>query len=154
MLSASSRSVQLPSPDLSSSPSVYLVDDEPGVLTALPRLLRSHVWATQTYGSAEAFLAALPASAIGCAVMDLAMPEMQAMLAGRYAVGASPMAWAPRNAVGPTSNRPHTAQALRSEPVQHDFSKHVALDDRSSPCVAADGCAMTGTRRGRWPCNG
>jgi DNA-binding NtrC family response regulator len=90
VLSASSRSVQLPSPDLSASPSVYLVDDEPGVLTALARLLRSHGWAAQTYGSAEALLAALPASAIGCAVMDLAMPEMQAMLAGSSAVGDKP----------------------------------------------------------------
>jgi len=61
------------------SPSVYLVDDEPGVLTAIARLLRSHGWSVHTYDSPQAFLAELAPAAVGCAVVDLAMPEIDGL---------------------------------------------------------------------------
>lgn len=75
----------MPTPD-PTVPTVYLVDDEPAVLSALSRLLRSHGWPVQPYGSARALLDALPGSAIGCAVMDLAMPEMDGMALQRALV--------------------------------------------------------------------
>jgi FixJ family two-component response regulator len=50
---------------------VFLVDDDPAVLTALSRLMRAAGYATKTYCSAEAFLSEHDASTPGCAVLDL-----------------------------------------------------------------------------------
>ena len=55
---------------------VYLVDDDPGVLKALSRLLRAEGWSVSAFASAQAFLDALPQDALGCVVLDLAMPGM------------------------------------------------------------------------------
>lgn len=55
---------------------VYLVDDDPGVLKALSRLLRTEGWSVSAFASAQAFLDALPQDALGCVVLDLAMPGM------------------------------------------------------------------------------
>jgi FixJ family two-component response regulator len=55
---------------------VYLVDDDAGVLKALSRLLRAEGWSVSAFSSAQDFLDALPQDALGCVVLDLAMPAM------------------------------------------------------------------------------
>ncbi|MEH2518218.1 FixJ family two-component response regulator [Bradyrhizobium sp. AZCC 1610] len=60
-------------------PWIAVVDDDPAVLKALSRLLRSHAFHAQTYGSAQEFLAALPAGLPVCLIVDLQMPEMNGL---------------------------------------------------------------------------
>jgi FixJ family two-component response regulator len=52
------------------------VDDDPSVLKALTRALRVRAFLTRTYGSAQAFLDALPGGLPDCLIVDLQMPEM------------------------------------------------------------------------------
>lgn len=72
---------------------VYLVDDDEAVLKALSRLLRADGWSVIAFASAPAFLAELPQDALGCVVLDLAMPGMDGaalhdeLIARRSALG-------------------------------------------------------------------
>ena len=52
------------------------MDDDPAVLKALSRLLRSRAFRAQTFESGQDFLAALPVGLPVCLVVDLQMPEM------------------------------------------------------------------------------
>jgi FixJ family two-component response regulator len=61
------------------SPWIAVVDDDPAVLKALSRLLRSHAFHARTYGSGQDFLAALPGGLPGCLIVDLQMPEMNGL---------------------------------------------------------------------------
>ena len=61
------------------SPSIAVVDDDPAVLKALNRLLRSHALRARTYESGREFLAALPAGLPDCLIVDLQMPEMNGL---------------------------------------------------------------------------
>jgi FixJ family two-component response regulator len=61
------------------SPSIAVVDDDPAVLKALSRLLRSHAFCARTYGSGQEFLATLPAGLPDCLIVDLQMPEMNGL---------------------------------------------------------------------------
>ena len=58
------------------SPTVFIVDDDPAVLTALSRLLRSYDYAVQTYASARALLEQDTAAVMGCLVLDVTMPDL------------------------------------------------------------------------------
>ena len=58
---------------------VAAVDDDPSVLKALARLIRTRSLYVQTYGSAERFLAALPDGLPTCLIVDLHMPEMNGL---------------------------------------------------------------------------
>lgn len=58
---------------------VYLVDDEPGMLKALARLLGAEGYGVSAFSSAEDFLANCPADAAGCLVLDVAMPGLDGM---------------------------------------------------------------------------
>lgn len=53
---------------------IFLVDDDPAVLRAVSRLLRSAGYAVRDYPSAEEFRAASHADAAGCLVADVSMP--------------------------------------------------------------------------------
>ena len=53
---------------------VYLVDDDPGVLKALTRLLRASGREVLAFTSPEAFLEQHDPAAPGCLVLDVAMP--------------------------------------------------------------------------------
>src|SRR5258706_1893372 len=55
---------------------VFLIDDDPGVLKALARLLRTEGWRVQAYTSAEEFLARFDPSARGCLVLDVTLPGL------------------------------------------------------------------------------
>jgi FixJ family two-component response regulator len=52
---------------------IYIVDDDDSVRRALTRLIHSERLDFESFASVEGFLAALPASAQGCAVMDIRM---------------------------------------------------------------------------------
>ena len=54
---------------------VFLVDDDPAILKALPRALRRHGLEVQAFSSAVDFLHSY-ANTPGCLVLDLNMPEM------------------------------------------------------------------------------
>jgi FixJ family two-component response regulator len=55
---------------------VFLVDDDPHVLKALSRLLRTSGYDSRSFASADEFLQQHDAAAPGCAVLDLAMPDV------------------------------------------------------------------------------
>ncbi|HEX6120908.1 MAG TPA: response regulator [Dongiaceae bacterium] len=58
---------------------VFLVDDDARVLTAIARLLGSAGWNIRTYRSAREFLAEHDCSVSGCLVLDLLMPDMSGL---------------------------------------------------------------------------
>ena len=64
---------------MSSNFSVFLVDDDPGVLKALKRLLGAKGYETKSFTSPKEFLAAHDPAEPGCAVLDLAMPELDGL---------------------------------------------------------------------------
>ena len=68
-------------------PSIAIVDDDPAVLKALSRLLRSHAFRARTYESGREFLAALPAGLPDCLIVDLQMPEMNGLELQQHLVG-------------------------------------------------------------------
>ncbi len=58
---------------------VFLVDDDPGVLKALARVLSGEGWPVETFESAEAFLARPTPAANGCLVLDVSMPGLDGL---------------------------------------------------------------------------
>lgn len=58
---------------------IYLVDDDPSVLKAISRLLRTAGYKTRAFSSPESFLANHDPSAPGCAVFDLVMPDVDGL---------------------------------------------------------------------------
>src|SRR6266403_2456667 len=58
------------------SPRIAVVDDDPAVLKALSRLLRSRSFRARTYESGREFLAALQTDVPECLIVDLQMPDM------------------------------------------------------------------------------
>ena len=64
---------------------IYLVDDNPGVLKALTRMLNTQGYEVRAFSSSTEFLAEHDPSLPGCAIFDLSMPgldgiELQAAL--------------------------------------------------------------------------
>jgi response regulator RpfG family c-di-GMP phosphodiesterase len=68
--------IQAPQAAGSEAPGVLLVDDEPGILSALRRLLRPAGYRLFTAESGQAGLAVLEREAIALVVSDMRMPEM------------------------------------------------------------------------------
>jgi FixJ family two-component response regulator len=60
-------------------PTVFLVDDDPGVLKALTVLLAASGYAVRSFGSALEFLSQHDATVPGCAVFDVAMPDLDGL---------------------------------------------------------------------------
>jgi FixJ family two-component response regulator len=58
---------------------VFLVDDDTGVLKALSRLLRAKGYDVRPFASAEEFLQGHDAAIAGCAVFDVAMPGLDGL---------------------------------------------------------------------------
>jgi FixJ family two-component response regulator len=70
---------------------VFLVDDDASVLTALSRLLRTRGYEVQSFASSQAFLAKHDASIPGCAVFDVSMPGLDGLeLQQALTTGGSP----------------------------------------------------------------
>lgn len=58
---------------------IFLVDDDPGVLKGLSRLLRAHGYDVQPYASPREFLAGHEAALPGCAILDVSMPDLDGL---------------------------------------------------------------------------
>jgi FixJ family two-component response regulator len=58
---------------------VFLVDDDAGVLTALSRLLRARGYDARSYLSPQEFLAHHDPTVPGCAVLDVSMPGLDGL---------------------------------------------------------------------------
>jgi FixJ family two-component response regulator len=58
---------------------VFLVDDDAGVLRALSRLLRGKGYDVRPFASAEAFLESHDAALPGCAIFDVSMPGLDGL---------------------------------------------------------------------------
>jgi FixJ family two-component response regulator len=58
---------------------IYLVDDDPGVLKALSRLLRVKGYDVKPYVSPRLFLDEHDAATPGCAILDVAMPGLDGL---------------------------------------------------------------------------
>jgi FixJ family two-component response regulator len=61
------------------TPTVFVVDDDASVCRSLARLLDSMGFQTETFASAEQFLARGPYEGIGCIVLDVRMPGQSGM---------------------------------------------------------------------------
>ena len=58
---------------------VFAVDDDPIVLRAIERMLRSHNIAVEGFTSPDAFLARLPYEGVACVLLDLKMPGLSGL---------------------------------------------------------------------------
>lgn len=58
---------------------VFLVDDDAGVLRAVSRLLQTHGYKVQSFISAQDFLVNHDASIPGCAILDISMPNLDGL---------------------------------------------------------------------------
>ena len=58
---------------------VFIIDDDASVRKSLSRLLRSHGFAVEPFGSGEQFLEREPFQGVGCIVLDLRMPGLGGM---------------------------------------------------------------------------
>jgi FixJ family two-component response regulator len=58
---------------------VFLLDDEPGMLKALTRLLKAEGFTVQAFTSAKAFLDSFRPETLCCLVLDVAMPELNGL---------------------------------------------------------------------------
>lgn len=67
---------------------IFLVDDDAGVLKALDRALQLRGYEVRPFTSPQEFLASHDASVPGCAVLDIAMPDLDG-LALQYALTAN-----------------------------------------------------------------
>jgi FixJ family two-component response regulator len=61
---------------MTESPTVYIVDDDPGVLKALSRLVRANGYDVCSFVTPREFLAQHDGALPGCAVFDLSMPDL------------------------------------------------------------------------------
>src|SRR5882724_3597186 len=58
---------------------IFLVDDDAGVLKALSRLLQARGYEVQPFTSPQAFLANHDTAIPGCAVLDVSMPDLDGL---------------------------------------------------------------------------
>jgi FixJ family two-component response regulator len=65
----------------------FLVDDDPGVLKALSRIMRTAGYESRAYSSPAEFLREHDPSIPGCAILDLMMPELDGLELQQRLVG-------------------------------------------------------------------
>jgi FixJ family two-component response regulator len=58
---------------------IFLVDDESGMLKALTRLLEAEGFTVRTFTSAKSFLESYQPEELSCLVLDVAMPELDGL---------------------------------------------------------------------------
>ena len=58
---------------------IFLVDDDAGVLKALARLLQARGYEVRSFTSPQTFLANHDASVPGCAILDVSMPDLDGL---------------------------------------------------------------------------
>ena len=69
---------------------IFLVDDDSGVLKALSRLLRARGHDVRPFGSPQEFLAQHDAAVPGCAVLDVSMPGLDGLELRRALAAGTP----------------------------------------------------------------
>ena len=62
--------------DITTPPTIFIVDDDEAVRSALRMLVMSFGWHVKAYPSGQSFLQALPLAAPDCILLDLNMPGM------------------------------------------------------------------------------
>ncbi len=60
-------------------PTVYVVDDDPSVRSALENLISSHGLRVETFPAAQDFLRDCPPDAAGCLILDVQMPGLSGL---------------------------------------------------------------------------
>jgi FixJ family two-component response regulator len=60
-------------------PTVYVVDDDPSIRSALENLISSHGLRVETFPAAQEFLRGCPPDAAGCLVLDVQMPGLSGL---------------------------------------------------------------------------
>ena len=63
----------------STTPVVYVVDDDISVRESLEGLIQSEGWQPQTFPSAQAFLSRVPACVPSCLVLDVSLPDLNGL---------------------------------------------------------------------------
>jgi FixJ family two-component response regulator len=61
------------------APTVYVVDDDPSIRSALENLISSHGLRVETFPAAQEFLRGCPENAAGCLVLDVQMPGLSGL---------------------------------------------------------------------------
>ena len=61
------------------TPTVFLLDDEPGMLKALTRLLKAEGFTVRGFTSSKTFLESYRPEERSCLVLDVAMPELNGL---------------------------------------------------------------------------
>jgi FixJ family two-component response regulator len=74
--------------DASSTPVVFVVDDDPSVRESLELLISAAGWIPETFESAQAFLERTPVDGASCLILDVSLPglnglELQQRISGR-----------------------------------------------------------------------
>ena len=119
---------------------VFAVDDDPIVLRAIERMLRSHSVAVEGFTSPEAFLARPSYDGVACLLLDLKMPRMSGLdvQAAMIAKGIS----MPIIFLSAQSDVPSTVRAMRGgaidfleKPVDED-QLLAALERARLQCIA------------------
>src|SRR5262249_25525780 len=73
------RNQRLPSAPSASTPVVFVVDDDISVRESLEGLLSSAGWRTETFASAEEFLARPKRAEPSCLVLDVSLPDLNGL---------------------------------------------------------------------------
>lgn len=68
-----------PSMSATAQPVLYVVDDEPAILSLFRQMLEGEDLQVSTYGHARSFLAELDETRPGCLVLDLNLPDMSGL---------------------------------------------------------------------------
>jgi len=79
MKSASAQSLESGSPKLEVTPIVFVVDDDISVRESLESLIRFVGWHSETFASAEEFLARPRGMAPSCLVLDVSLPDLNGL---------------------------------------------------------------------------
>jgi FixJ family two-component response regulator len=103
----------------------FLVDDDPGVLKALTRMMRIAGYESRGYSSARDFLREHDPSVPGCAIFDLTMPDLDGLELQQHLANQSvdrPIIFLTGNGDIPTSVRAIRAGAVDflTKPVRRD----------------------------------
>jgi FixJ family two-component response regulator len=103
----------------------FLVDDDPGVLKALTRMMRTAGYESRGYSSARDFLREHDPSVPGCAIFDLTMPDLDGLELQQHLANQSvdrPIIFLTGNGDIPTSVRAIRAGAVDflTKPVRRD----------------------------------
>jgi FixJ family two-component response regulator len=109
------------------TPIVFVVDDDVSVREALEALIGSEGWETETFASAEAFLARQRVFAPSCLVLDVSLPDLTGLDLQKRLVGRDDM---PIIFITGYGDVPTTVQAMKAGAVEFltkPFSDEVLL---------------------------